>query len=720
MSKTIKIIACVICVVMLLSSLTMTTFADLTKGVTGSQNTVSSEITLTDGTKTGATWTEMKLLASTKFNTTSSNKEINIVEFNLKNTHLSVDVFNCGNYLISKQTVENAVASFASANPDKTVLAAMNGDLFFTTIHSNENVTKQLFAVPRGITMIDGEIWNTQQFGMENAEATNAEKGNTTPSKAAFGVTATNQPLVGIPEISVNIKNDTMNTTIGAEGINRLPAMDSIVVYNYRCNTTNYALDDSYEIEIEADNTAFNFKGAVSGTVKAIYPAGSQTRPSFGANTIVITARGNKISNVQNAFKVGDKVSFTCDVVDLMGNNELWKNVEDAIGGHIMVLNGGRTVTGLSGNTEYPVALIGFKDDGTVMFTTVTAEADKSYKGVNYNTATDLLIELGYNSVFFLDGGGSTTLMSLEKGKMVRRTSTSDGENSPRVVVNGVAVCYNKTPVCEKQGSLSYIKVPVDLSKIPGYHIPADLMPEIITGHSNCAGRYDAEENAYILKSAESGTNDPYASLDMKTLGRISADEYKYIVIKAKTTRTSSSNLKLYYYAGSNLGASESCTAQKSIRGSNAGWAYYIFDMSSNSNWKGLIHGARLDIFDGIVTNGAEFYFGGITFCKDKAEAEKVATGEYLPEGAITSYAEFVGAKYPVETDNETVTEEESTTVEDTTVEESTPEESTAVEDNDSAQGCKSTVGFGIMAIVSLAVVAAVVAKKKKITEHNN
>ena len=633
--KAIKLIASLLCASMLLSI----GISAAPGQIQGATNITTNEITLKDGTKTGVTYTEMILPTKTTFNPSSSkSKKACFTEFKLSDTNLSVEVINCGGSMTQTATVLSAVNSFTSAN--KTVLSAINGDLWMTPVHSGAEMSKKVLKVSRGIMIADGEIWASQQIGMENACATNDERGNTTPPKAAFGVTDTNQPVVGSPNIGITI---TVNgKKINGGGINRLPAPDSLIVYNHRCFTTNYALNDSYEIAIESNNTAFTVDGIVTGTVKGIYESGSTDRPSITSKTIVITARGNKISLVKDKFKVGDTVSFDCSIVDTMGNTSLWENVKEAIGGHIQILKDSKTYTALSGNTEYPATFIGYKDDGTVMFTTLTSNQNGEYVGANYNSVTKFLKDAGYNSVFMLDGGGSATMVTLQNGTYSVRSKSSDG--SPRPVINAIAVVWNKTPVCEKQGSLSHIKYPMDLSDIPGYHIPSDLLDKVISSPSNCDLKYNKSADAFELLISTT-SNDPYAYLDYTSLGNVSANDYKYIVFKAKTNHTSpSTTLKLYYSTSSASGPDESYTKNVSIPKSDA-WSYCIADMSSDPSWKGTITSMRLDIFDSIVTyagKGTVFSLAGITLCKTAEEAEKVASGNYLPKGAVLSYSDFL------------------------------------------------------------------------------
>ena len=713
MMKTRKLICGLVCAFMLISFSATAAFA-LPGEVTGEADRTTREITLSDGTKTGVTETRILLPTGTVYNTAGYDKEAYFVEFDLANTNLSVEAINNGEHLVDVSTVKSAVENYNSAHQGQTVLAAMNGDLWMTAVHSNEGITKSLLRVSRGVMISDGEIWASQEIGMENAEATNAEKGTTAAPKAAFGVTSQNQPLVGVPKISISVKNDTSGESFVADGINRLPADDSVIVYNYRCFTTNYALNDSYEIEIESDNTAFTIDGKVEGTVKAIYQSGSTSRPEIGKNSIIITVRGDKIDSVKDKFSVGDKVSFDCGITDDIGNTELWQDVREAIGGHIILFSEDKPYTSLGGNNEYPVALIGIKDDGKVMFCTLTSAESGKYIGANYSTLTKFVREAGYNSVFFLDGGGSTTMVTLEEGTYSVRNHCSDAGGEPRSVISSVAVVWNDEKVCEKQGSLDYIEQAVDLSSFPAQYIPADLMPEIVSGANACGLSYNAQENSFDMTVTQT-TNDPYAALNYSTISPISADDYKYIVIKAKTNVEKSTTLMLYYYTGTAQGATPGMTKSVSIDGSGE-WKYYIVDMSSVSNWTGTINGIRLDIFDSINSEAGDmFSFGGIALCKTEDEAQSVANGE-LPDGAYESYDKYKeemtpeteepttenNTEQPTETAGETDTTaaQETLTAEDTQAPSESPEESTT-EPGAQNEGCKSATGVGAVLVLT-------------------
>ena len=615
--------------------------------IDGETDRDAEEITLSDGTKTGVTVETITLSGA------YGDKEVVVATGNLSNTNLSVEVINCGDYMVSITSMMKAAERYNQEHEGQKVLAAVNGDLWMTSVHSNTQVTTKVLKVPRGFTMIDGEIWATQQIGMENYVATNGEKGTTSPDKAAFGVTSSNQPLVGTPIVGITVKNETKNYSTSADGINRLPAWNSLIVYNYRCNDTNYALSDSYEIEIEVDSSAFTLNGKVSGTVKAIYPANSQTRPTFNEKNVVLTARGNAQNKVKDHFAVGDTVSFDLTLTDKLGNTELWQTVEDAIGGHMIVLNDGKIHTANGDTSEYPTTLIGYKQDGTVMMLTVNSQSEGKYAGLKFSHAVKFCSELGYNSVFYMDGGGSATFVSMEEGDSgttyVARNNGADPlkddngnviGSSVRSVINGVGFVWNDQPVCDVQGSLDYIEYPLfDYSDISTEFICGELMSEFMGGHNAVDTKYDAEAGGMVV-TVNAQTNDPYAALDMTSLSQISADEYKYIVLRAKTNKTGVVRSAIFYACGSVMGAVGGQTVWYDVKGGNQ-WKYYIIDMTGKPGWAGKINNLRFDIIDNtFAMAGDSMTFSMVAFAKTAEDAQKLTEG-YVPEGCIEDLGAF-------------------------------------------------------------------------------
>lgn len=717
-------LALLLCCGMLASLMVLPLSAEeaLPYNLTGESARRSEEITLSDGTATGVTWTQIELDGYY-----GDNRLVNVAEFDLSNTHLSVEVINSGKYMVSSQTLDQASVAYNETHEGQTVLAAINGDLWMTAIHSSAAVTTKTLKVTRGVLMIDGEIWASQQLDQENLDATNNEKGTPAGNKACFGVTDTNQPLVGSPDITITIAVN--GTEITADGLNRLPARNALIVYNHRVNSSNYALNDAYEVELEVeDSSAFTAGGTINAKVIAIYKEGAVTRPALdNPNTIVLTARGNRVSALADNFKVGDEVSFSTELTDRWGNTELWQRVEDAMGGHIPTILDGKPAVANSDSTAYPTALIGYKDDGSVMMVSVTSETEGSRAALRYTQAYQFCKEMGYNGVFYLDGGGSTTFVTLEEGEYTIRHQCSDG--SARAVINGVAVVWNQEPVCERQGSLGYINIPVDLSKYPPTYIDGALLYELVNAPNAATLAYDETEKAFRM-TTEIATNDPYAALNLNTLARVNAEDYPYLVFKVKTDHTAATNFMLYYACGNDTGAAPSRTKSFRVNPGMEEWQYITVDMSKLSTWSGTINNIRLDIFDSFNTpENTSMYIGAIVLCKTAEEAAQVESG-WVPEGSVTDYLAFVKENTPeTEPETEPVTEPET---EEATQPETTPAETSATEaspettvtasatqaeeetEPTASDGCSSAVSaLSALSVISLAAAAWLFRKKR-------
>ncbi len=731
MKRILSLALCVLMCASLLVGLMVTPLsAEETKDydLTGESSRASEEITLADGTKTGVKWTQIELDGFY-----GNDRLVNVAEFDLSNTHLSVEVINSGKFMVSTQTLDKAVASYNESHEGQTVLAAVNGDLWMTSVHSSSALTSKTLQVTRGVLMIDGEIWASQQIDQENLDATNAEKGTPAGDKACFGITDKNQPLVGSPDINITLS--VGGKTIEADGLNRLPARNAIIVYNHRVNSANYALNDAYEVELEVDkSSAFTAGGTINAKVIAIYKEGANVRPALdNPNTIVLTARGNRVSELAENFKVGDEVTFSTELVDRWGNTALWQNVQDAMGGHMPPLLDGKPAVANSDTTAYPTALIGYKDDGSVMIVSVTSEIDGSRAGLKFSQAYDFCKEMGYNGVFFLDGGGSCTFLTLDEGDYTIRHQCSDG--APRAVINGIGVVWNETPVCEKQGSLGYIKIPVDLSQIPPTYMDGALLSELVGAPNAVSIGYDETEKAFKMTTSTK-TNDPYASLGFNLLQRVNAEDYPYLVFKVKTDHTANTNFTLFYACGSDMGADGARTKNFQVKSGMDDWQYVIVDMSKVSKWKGTINNIRLDIFDSVFTEAnTSLYIGAIVLCSTMDDAAKVETG-WAPEGSVTDYLQYVKDHTPEtepETEAPTEPETEIPTEPETEVptEEPTEQPTEAPEITEEATEAPATEvpttavtdkqGGGCGSVISLSAIAALTAvggamliKKKK------
>ena len=164
--------------------------------------------------------------------------------------------------------------------------------------YSDAVVTKAL-TLPRGFNVYNGEIVCSAYMQQE------------TPFEGefwSFGMTADSVPMIGCPELDITIKNNNKGISVSADGFNRLPAHNALVVYSDKGCLNNYALSDAYEVVIDVPSDYTVKHGAsITGTVTGIYSSSTSSNPTMQANRIILTARGTRTMLLSN-FAVGNSV----------------------------------------------------------------------------------------------------------------------------------------------------------------------------------------------------------------------------------------------------------------------------------------------------------------------------------------------------------------------------------------------------------------------------
>ena len=452
MKITTRILAAFLCVA-LLGSLGITSVAAAPSPVTGAVKTDSETIRI-GGVDTGVTLTQMLLEKGSKYSK-SADGLLNVVEVDLSDK-VTMAVLNGGEYTWSRATMGESTVKYNNTHDDTTVLAAVNGDpwIVYHSDYDGDGVKAtgpavKHVSVSRGTMIIDGELWASHQIDDENnlARNDNVERGTPASRGPVFGITDKGTVMIGQPTIGITLINNTKDKNIRADGINRLPAPNSVILYNQRCGTESFAFEDAYEVYLECEDSAFGIHDFTHGKVVAIFESGDKSpRPAIGEKTVVISARGSAISRVKGQFSKGDLVSVFCVASsDAMDQNQatVWGEVKEAISGFFTLVQKGQP-TGQPGNTDnYPCSVIGVKKDGTVVLLSSTATVDGTRNACQMTDLPSLCKELGLETAILFDGGGSTTMVSLSGDQYVRRSAAVDGTNSVRSVISGIAVVYN-------------------------------------------------------------------------------------------------------------------------------------------------------------------------------------------------------------------------------------------------------------------------------------
>jgi len=543
-----------------------------------------------------------------------SKQKFNIIEFDLAERSLDLAILKT-DYIASKKTVKSFVSTYNTEHqPEgKEVIAAVNGDLWMTQIHSNTNVTKSVLTVPRGMLMSDGIIYCSSQIPNEATYTTNGEGPVTF---WAFGMTKDYVPMLGQPIVNLTVKNNTQSLSTDTQAYNRLPAHDSLVIYDGNCNYTNYALDDAYEVVLTDIEGKFTCGGTVSGKVAAIYSANDDTSPTLDKNSIVLTARGDKIEKI-SGYQIGDSVSIDVSISDASGRANDWSKAVLAIGGHMpLVLDG--VSTNPSGVGNYPSTIIGYKNDGKVVFIQNDGRQSNWSLGLNYNYMDDFVMQLGVNTCIHLDGGGSSTMIVGDE--LVNKPS----DGTARSVINGIALVSCKEDRAP-QGDFSP-KLPYRFNARYLSFEDANAANVISSGYGNTTSVTPVE--GAVRLSASTDTIDPYQYYAVSSAyNTLSANQYKYIVIKYKTSENvTTPSTELFLCAGTTGGP----TAGRSVTFAHetAGvWNTQIIDLNGVSFWSGNIHGVRLDYFAGNAKQGEYMDIAYIAFAKTFDDANAYANG---------------------------------------------------------------------------------------------
>lgn len=570
----------------------------------------------------GVTSTNIKTSSSSKY----SLQNFNVVEFDLSQTDLYLDVTNTRTYANQVKTTLNTVTSFNSTNGEgKTAIAAINGDLWMTTYahsrvegsgtsyggYSDAVVTSGL-TLPRGFNVYDGEIVCSAYMQQE------------TPYEGefwSFGITDEYVPMIGCPELEITVTDTTKKISASADGLNRLPANDALVVYSDKGCLNNYALSDAYEVVIDCGYDYTVEHGAkITGTVVGIYSSTSSSNPTMTANRIILTARGSKTSLI-NGFAVGDTVTLDFSVTERYGRNtEGWQNVTNAVGGHMpFVVDGVKRETGTS--TNYPTTIVGIKNDGSLCFIVNDGRQSSFSTGLDFNMYWDLTDDFDLNTAFILDGGGSATLVELASSGYSVVNSPSDG--SARSVVNSVILSAG--PKRSAQGDFE-VAIPdpdVDLTQL---HFATDEDYALIAGLNEAVSSQTVSGARLTVRDFYSSPGvvisyglpnttsyNPNSVLADISYPTVNASDYPYVVFDMSVVSADASLVQfqtLYTTTGARKGISQDTFIGFNNAYNNNGYGLYTLNPGSNSTFTGRLNTFHFGFFfpaNGVTTKDGDY-----------------------------------------------------------------------------------------------------------------
>lgn len=561
-------------------------------------------------------------IATTKFSKYDV-QNFNIVEFDPAQRDLYVDVTGGGEYANKLTVVTETVKNFKKNNPDKTPVAAINGDLWMVAYAhgriegagTNYNgytdaVVKKELTLPRGFNVYNGEIITSDYMYQE------------TPYEGqfwSFGATADNKMVIGCPKLDIKLDTKTK-----VDGLNRLPANNALVVYSDKGCLNNHALDDAYELLIKTDGYTVKHGEKISGEVVAIFDKNTTENPTMQDDYIILTARGTAVNKI-NKYKVGDKITLDFTITEKFGRDvEVWQKVTNATGGHMpFVVDGMKNETGTTNN--YPVTIVGIKNNGNVVFITNDGRQAGFSTGLDFDMYWDLAEEFDLNTAFILDGGGSAEMVVLDEGQYKVTGKPSDGKE--RTVVNSVILSVGK----ERRVEPEEVETPSEHLDLGTIHFAASEARKLVPN----AGQVEIETVEDGLKFTVAdyhNASNMIFSFGHPTKG-INVDEYPYLVIDMKVDAVYDSafiHMPLYATTGDKYGISNDSFV-KFIDAYNDGQFHkYIIDLSAFNGDLNTLNLSFMEVNGIKVQDGDTVTVHSFRFARDLDEANTLANkGQY-------------------------------------------------------------------------------------------
>lgn len=212
-------------------------------------------------------------------------------------------------------------------------------------------------------------------------------------------------------------------TSIAIDGINRGRTRNEIVLYRPHFHKTTLTMHDGVEIVVIDDKVTNIFDRQ-----------GSSQIPGDG---YILSANGKKRELLLEQITLGDNIRIQETVIpERIGDSNLWGKFDHIIGGGPLLLRNGIIATTEMFDREgfdaafhsfwHPRTAVGKKEDGTLLFVTVTGADPKVRRGVKLEKLARLFQKWGATDAVNLDGGYSSMMVINHEIVSVKRKPPSD------------------------------------------------------------------------------------------------------------------------------------------------------------------------------------------------------------------------------------------------------------------------------------------------------
>jgi len=366
---------------------------------------VLSEVNWTWGSITGAskqTVAPGTVYHAINADTSAGPQKIHAIEFNPKSETVQLRAGKSHGNVYGVQTVLGITNEMEKDFPGQ-VVAGINGDFFDLGV-----------GVPFGVFIDDGRILSTppqysSSFGIKN---------DGTPFVLTHGTIMNKILVIDDKKIEMSGLN------------NRIKDADSLMMYTEDYGASTRTKADSLEIVCRITSGEPRSGETMMLTVEKINDGIGNTQIEEG--TVVLSATGarkEEVAVLQEGYEISAYFQFT----------EFWQDVKFAVGGNYTILQNGE-VQDVSDNARNPRTVIGYKEDGTVVFYTIDGRQKGYSAGASLKQAATIMRDMGCVAALNLDGGGSTTFVLRPAGSMTRKVMNSPSEGSLRQVANALVL----------------------------------------------------------------------------------------------------------------------------------------------------------------------------------------------------------------------------------------------------------------------------------------
>jgi len=226
--------------------------------------------------------------------------------------------------------------------------------------------------------------------------------------------------------------------TLSLDAVNRSRVADQVVLYTPKWASTTMTPGGGDEAIL----------GGGQATVGADVPVTTRTlSANVGSSPIpgdgmVLSAEGQGSARLRAFWAVASNPAAARRSVVLRPRIE--RTAEESVGGHPMVLANGRTLIADSTDPfatgRNPRTLVGWNPAGDLILVTVDGRQPGHSQGVSLTEAADVLRQVGATSGFNLDGGGSSTFVSLPPGGRTPQVLNQPSDGNERRVTTILAV----------------------------------------------------------------------------------------------------------------------------------------------------------------------------------------------------------------------------------------------------------------------------------------